>query len=158
MTQVQVTRPALLRFGDPGFYEAYGAAWGFRDLLVEFFAPDGVYTDKASRVVVEGRHMLDRFMKVYLQFSPTCTVTFTNVMEHDGGFTAEWIWAGANDGPLRLHGFECPCDASPFSLEGVSVCTVDDQGRIATHADYWDSEALLRIWRGESDLPSQARR
>ncbi|HZP15827.1 MAG TPA: nuclear transport factor 2 family protein [Nocardioides sp.] len=147
MPQVEIARPSHLRFGEPGFYEAYGAAWGFRDLLVSFFAPDGVYTDKASQVLVEGQHLLDRFMKVYLRFSPNCTVTFTSVHEHPGGFTAEWVWAGTNDGPLRLHGFECPCDGSHFSIEGVSVCSVDEKGRITSHTDYWDSEALLRIWR-----------
>jgi steroid delta-isomerase-like uncharacterized protein len=147
MTQVQTVRPRLLRFGEADFYAAYGAAWGYRDLLVSYFAPDGVYTDKASNVVVEGHHMLDRFMKVYLEFSPRCTVTFTSVMEHPGGFTAEWVWAGTNDGRLRLHGHECPCDGSSFSVEGVSVCEVDHDGRIARHTDYWDSEALLRTWR-----------
>lgn len=143
----QIERPALLRYGQPGFYDAYGAAWGFRDLLVSYFAPDGTYTDKASQVTVTGHHLIDRFMKVYLQFSPRCTVTFTDVREHSDGFTAEWMWAGTSDGPLRLHGFESPADGSPFSIDGVSLCTVDGDGRIRNHTDYWDSEALLRIWR-----------
>jgi hypothetical protein len=144
-----ITEPVVTRYGDPGFIDAYGAAWGFRDVLVQFFAPDGVYCDVASGVEVQGRSMLDRFMKVYLGFSPTCTVTFTGFLPHEGGFAAPWVWDGTNDGPLWLHGAVCPQDGSPFSIEGVSLCTVDDDGLIATHADYWDSEALLRTWRGE---------
>lgn len=144
-----VQRPPLKRFGDEGFIEAYGAAWGFRGLLPQFFAPDGTYTDAASQVTLRGREQLDRFLKVYLQFSPQCTVTFTEVQVSDVGFTAEWIWDGTSDGKLWLHGVECPQDGSRFSIPGVAVCTVDGEGRITSHIDYWDSESLLRLWRGE---------
>lgn len=144
-----IERPALKRFGDDGFIEAYGAAWGFRDLLPQFFAPTGAYTDVASMATVQGPEQLDRFLKVYLQFSPECTVTFTKVQVSDAGFTAEWIWDGNSDGRLLLHGVECPQDGSRFSIAGVAVCTVDDEGRIASHTDYWDSAAMLRVWRDE---------
>nr|WP_255697499.1 nuclear transport factor 2 family protein [Pseudacidovorax sp. NFM-22] len=139
--------PPLLRYGEPGFFEAYGAAWGFRDTLIGFYAEDGTYTDKASNVTVQGHAMLGRFMKVYLGFSPRCTVTFTHWMATERGFAAEWIWAGSNDGPLRLHGLASPQDGSPWRIEGISLCTVNAQGRIQTHVDYWDSDHLLRTWR-----------
>lgn len=144
-----VERPQLRRFGDEGFIQAYGAAWGFRDVLPQFYAPNGTYTDMASQVTVQGHDALDRFMKVYLQFSPGCTVTFTNVQVSDVGFTAEWIWEGASDGKLWLHGHECPRDGSTWTIPGVAVCTVDADGLVASHTDYWDSETLLRAWRGE---------
>src|SRR4051794_37908050 len=108
MSITDTARPPLLRCGDPGFIEAYGAAWGFQDVLVSYFADDGEYTDKASQVTVRGHDQLDRFMKVYLQFSPTCTVEFTSFNPYEGGFTAEWVWEGTNDGKLWLHGHECP--------------------------------------------------
>ena len=40
---------------------------------------NGTYTDAASNVTVQGHARLARFMKVYLGYSPLCTVTFTNV-------------------------------------------------------------------------------
>jgi hypothetical protein len=143
------TPPPIKRFDEDGFIEAYGAAWGFRDLLPQFYAPTGSYTDMASMVTVQGHDQLDRFMKVYLQFSPECTVTFTKVQASGVGFTAEWMWEGTSDGKLWLHGVECPQDGSRFSIPGVAVCTVDDEGRVSSHTDYWDSEAMLRVWRGE---------
>ena len=147
MTQVQTLPPGVVRYGQPGFFEAYGAAWGFKDTLIAFYAPDGEYTDKASNVTVKGEEMLRRFMKVYLGFSPKCTVTFTNWIASERGFAAEWVWDGSNDGPLRMHGMESPGDGSSWSIPGVSICTVNDQGQIQTHVDYWDSDALLRTWK-----------
>ena len=147
MTASLTAPPAVVRYGQPGFFEAYGAAWGFKETLVAFYALDGQYTDKASNVTVKGPEMLLRFMKVYLGFSPQCTVTFTNWIASDRGFAAEWVWEGTNDGPLRLHDRHCPKDGSHFRIDGVSVCTVNAEGQIQTHVDYWDSEALLRTWK-----------
>jgi len=147
MSAQPLESPPVLRYGDPGFFDAYGAAWGFKETLVAFYAPDGQYTDKASDVTVKGPEMLHRFMKVYLGFSPKCTVTFTNWIGDKRGFAAEWVWEGTNDGPLRLHGRNCPQDGSPFRIDGISVCTVNDDGQILTHTDYWDSEALLSTWK-----------
>jgi hypothetical protein len=138
--------PPVLRYGQPGFFEAYGAAWGFRDTLVAFYATDGEYTDKASNVTVKGHEMLHRFMKVYLRFSPTCTVTFNNWVASEKSFAAEWVWEGQNDGPLRLHGQESPQDGSKWRIDGISICTVNDAGQVRTHTDYWDSEHLLKTW------------
>ncbi len=147
MNQISIIEPPLLRFGQPGFIEAYGAAWGFAEKLVSFYAPDGQYTDKASNVTVKGHEKLRRFMKVYLGFSPQCVVKFTNIISSNNGFAAEWVWTGTNDGPLRIHGEHCPQDGSPFSVDGISFCTVNASGQIQTHTDYWDSEALLKGWR-----------
>lgn len=152
-------RPPVKRFGEEGFVEAYGAAWGFPDLLPEFFAQDGIYKEAASQVTCEGRSQLAHFMKVYSQFSPSSTVTFTTVQLSDHGFAAEWVWAGTSDGRLWLHGSESPQDGTPFSIPGVAVCSVDEEGRIASHVDYWDSQAMLRLWRGESaEAPRYAER
>lgn len=142
-----LTPPPIVRYGQPGFFEAYGAAWGFRDTLIGFYAKDGTYTDKASNVTVQGPEMLGRFMKVYLRFSPKCTVTFTNWLATERGFAAEWVWEGNNDGPLRVHGLHSPEDGAPWRIDGISICTVNDSGEIQTHIDYWDSDHLLRTWR-----------
>ena len=138
---------APLRYGQPGFIAAYGAAWGDTETLVSFYAPDGQYTDKGSGVTVKGRPALRRFMKVYLGFSPKCVVTFTNTVESKNGFAAEWVWTGNSEGPLRLQDGFCPQNGSPFSIDGISFCTVNDLGQILTHTDYWDAAPLLRQWK-----------
>ncbi|MEO8297107.1 MAG: nuclear transport factor 2 family protein [Burkholderiales bacterium] len=146
MSQSTLVAPPVVPYGHPDFFKNYGAAWGFRDTLISFYAADGEYTDKASNVTVKGPEMLGRFMKVYLRFSPKCTVTFTNFVAGERGFAAEWMWDGNNDGPLRLHGAHSPQDGTPWSIPGISICTVNAAGQIQTHADYWDSESLLRTW------------
>ena len=136
----------VVPYGHAQFFKHYGDAWGDKETLLGFYAENGTYTDAASMVTVQGHARLARFMKVYLGYSPLCTVTFTRLTLGEHGFAAEWIWAGTNDGPLRIHGRECPRDGSPFSVPGVSVCTVDEAGKILTHIDYWDSAALIRDW------------
>lgn len=137
------------RFGDPDFVAAYGGAWSDTDTLLDFYAPDGEYVDKASGVVIKGPEAMRRFMRVYLGFSPDCTVTFTNVIKGPNGFAAEWVWAGSFDGAkaLRLHGKASPQDGSPFSVDGVSFCTVSKEGQILRHVDYWDSALWIADWK-----------
>jgi hypothetical protein len=69
-TSAAISPPPVVRYAEPGFFGAYGAAWGFKDTLIAFYAPDGQYTDKASNVTVKGHEMLRRFMKVYLGSRP----------------------------------------------------------------------------------------
>ena len=47
------TPPAVVPFGHPDFFDAYGAAWGFKETLINFYADDGQYIDKASMVVAD---------------------------------------------------------------------------------------------------------
>ena len=91
MTNTTTTPPRIRTFGDADFVSAYGDAWSDTDTLLQFFAADGEYVDKASGVVVRGPEAMKRFMRVYFGFSPECTVTFTNVIKGDNGFAAEWV-------------------------------------------------------------------
>ena len=136
-------------FHDADFVEAYGDAWSDTDTLLQFYAPDGEYIDKASGVVIKGPEAMLRFMRVYFGFSPECTVTFTNVIKGADGFAAEWIWAGKFDGPkaLRLHNRISPQDGSSFSVDGVSFVKVNAEGKIVSHVDYWDSALWIENWK-----------
>jgi steroid delta-isomerase-like uncharacterized protein len=102
------------------------------------------YEDKTSGVVVEGHDMMRRFMKVYLNFSPRCVVTFTRVIAGPRIFAAEWTWTGTGDGELRLPDGTTPADGKPFDVPGVSICTIDDDGLITSHTDFWDAATLMR--------------
>lgn len=135
------TRPA---FGEAGYYDAYGAAWGDTETLLTFFADDMRYQDKTSGVTVTGHDVMRRFMRVYHRFSPTCTVDFTKVVTQGRVFAAEWDWVGHDESSLKLPEGATAGVGKPFDVPGMSLCTVDESGLITSHADYWDSATLLR--------------
>lgn len=139
-----VIAPGATRFGQPGFIEAYGAAWEDTETLVSFFAEDSTYYDAVSGVKIQGHDMLRRFMKVYLRFSPDCVVTFGDIVESSDGFASEWMWEGHAATSLRTPDGEIPGNGAWFSVPGVSFCKVTEDGRIASHADYWDASTMVR--------------
>jgi len=146
MTQVDTAQsfPTNIRYGDDVFIDAYGAAWGDAESIVSFFAEDSTYEDKTSGVVIRGHDMMRRFMKVYLRFSPMSVVTFTRVVMGPNSFAAEWMWTGTGDGELRLPDGVTAANGTAFDVPGMSMCTVDDDGLIASHTDYWDAATLMR--------------
>jgi len=136
--------PSAIRYGDPDFLEAYGQAWGAAESILTFFGTDAVYEDKSSGVVIRGHEMMRRFMRVYLRFSPQCVVTFTRAAMGPTSFAAEWHWTGTDDSPLRLPDCATPGRGAPFDVPGMSFCTLNADGLIASHTDYWDAATLIR--------------
>ena len=149
MNDATATSRKIRTFADADFVAAYGDAWSDTDTLLQFYAPDGEYVDKASGVVVKGPEQMKRFMRVYFGFSPECTVTFTNVIVGENGFAAEWVWAGKYDGPkaMRFHDRISPQDGTSFSVDGVTFATVNKEGKILRHVDYWDSALWIADWK-----------
>jgi hypothetical protein len=143
---MSVIKPEVVPYGHKDFFKNYGAAWGFKDVLPLFYAPDGAYTEGATNLTVRGREKISRFLDSYLGFSPKCTVTFTNWVQNETGFAAEWIWEGTSDGPFMVHGVKSPQNGAPFSCPGIAICKVNEAGQLLSHKDYWDTHALLKAW------------
>jgi hypothetical protein len=130
---------------DSMFPEAYSRVWtGDPAGLLEYFAPDGSYTDVALGATYEGRAEVGRFHRFMLLFAPDSEIVFTETTAHAGRLTSEWVWSGSCTGPLRLRdGSLVDAGGARFSVPGVAVCSYDDAGLLTSHKDYWDLTTVL---------------
>ena len=137
--------PAHAPYSDPGFAEAYGAAWSASDdaPLLRYFAEGGAYTDTGSSITVRGHAGIARFRAAMFAFSHDSTIVFSSLLHGAGGFAAEWIWSGTNSGDLVLDGVRHAATGRRYSVRGVALCSVDETGAITAHVDYYDMRSLL---------------
>jgi len=130
---------------EPGFAAAYSAAWtSAPEVLVQFFAPDGIYTDVAMGGTYQGRDGIARFHRYMLKFTSDTVIEFGETHACDGRLVAHWVWSGSFDGPLRLRsGKLIDATGTHFSVPGVAVCRYDPAGKLTSHEDYWDLATVL---------------
>ena len=130
---------------DPTFIGEYSRAWSSDlDALLDFFAPDGTYTDVAMGGHYEGHDGVATFFRFMLKFAPDSTVHFEEAEGADGLLVAEWTWSGTFAGPLRLRdGSLLDASGTPFSVPGVAVCHYGADGRLTSHRDFWDLATVL---------------
>jgi hypothetical protein len=70
---------------DAGFADAYSLAWTSEPVqLLNFFAPDGSYTDVAMGVTYSGRDEIARFHRWMLKFAPDSVIEFGDGCAADG--------------------------------------------------------------------------
>jgi len=130
----------------PGFAEAYSRAWTSEPgELLDFFAPDGSYTDVAMDATYNGREEIARFHRWMLKFAPDCVIEFSDACAVDGRLYLEWVWSGTFEGALRLpDGASVESTGAKFSVPGVAACRYAADGKLLSHRDYWDLRTLLR--------------
>src|ERR1700756_3168217 len=64
---------------DAGFADAYSRAWTSDPVdLLDFFDPDGTYTDVPMRATYTGREEIARFHRWMLKFAPDSVITFSD--------------------------------------------------------------------------------
>ena len=131
---------------DAGFLDRWGSAWTAPDIteLLEFYAPDARYRDVGSDLTFDGHGEIERFQRYMFKFAPDSRVEFHTAHGDAEGFAAEWTWSGTAAGPLRVPGGEHPATGASFSVRGVAYCTLDADGLIATHDDYYDMLDVVR--------------
>ena len=128
------------------FADAYSGAWTSQPLeLLDFFAPDGSYTDVAMGVTYTGREEIARFHRWMLKFAPNSVIQFSEACAADGHLYLEWVWSGTFEGALRLpDGTSLKSTGANFSVPGVAACQYAANGKLLSHRDYWDLSTLLR--------------
>jgi steroid delta-isomerase-like uncharacterized protein len=131
---------------DAGFAEAYSQAWTSEPVqLLNFFAPDGSYTDVAMGATYTGREEIARFHRWMLKFAPDSVIEFGDGCAADGRMYLEWVWSGTFEGTLRLpDGSAVQSTGARFSVPGVAACRYTANGDLLSHRDYWDLSTLLR--------------
>jgi hypothetical protein len=135
---------------DDAYAEAYGHAWTSDPLgLLDFFAPDGSYTDVAMHATYTGHEEIGRFHRWMLRFAPDSVIEFSNACAVGGRLYLQWVWSGTFDGALRLpDGKSVDSTGEKFSVPGVAACSYGVDGRLLSHRDYWDLASMLRQVEG----------
>lgn len=131
---------------EAGYADAYSRAWTSQPTqLLEFFAPDGSYTDVAMDATYTGRDEIARFHRWMLKFAPDSVIEFNNGCAADGRLYLEWMWSGTFEGALRLpDGSSVRSTGAQFSIPGVASCRYAANGELVSHRDFWDINTLLR--------------
>ena len=135
-----------MRMNEPGFLEAYGAAWssGTQEDLAAYVADDVRYVEGAMGVTYQGIAELARFFRYMLAFSSDSHIEFTSLISDSAAFAAEWRWSGTADGPLQLGSTTYEPTGLHFDVPGVAICRTRDDGLITYHKDYYDVATLVR--------------
>jgi steroid delta-isomerase-like uncharacterized protein len=131
---------------DADFAAAYSRAWTSEPVeLLDFFAPDGSYTDIAMDSTYKGHTEIARFHRWMLKFARDSVIEFSNACAADGRLYLEWVWGGTFEGTLRLpDGSSVQSTGGDFSVPGVAACRYAANGELVSHRDYWDLSTLLR--------------
>ena len=137
----------MARYGDPGFLEAYAAAWSSGDPepdLGQFFAADAIYVDMATPYEARGSEGIIAFRDGMIEYSPDSIVRIARASGTGRSFAAEWIWSGTALGKVELDGRFFEATGEPFAVDGCAYCEVDGEGAITLHKNYWDRLSLIR--------------
>lgn len=131
---------------DSDFARAYSRSWTSEPVeLLDFFAPEGSYTDVAMGMTYTGRDEIARFHRWMLKFAPDSAIEFSGACAADGRLYLEWTWSGTFDGALRLaNGSAIEATGLEFSVPGVAACRYQPDGKLLSHRDYWDLATVLR--------------
>jgi steroid delta-isomerase-like uncharacterized protein len=131
---------------DAEFADAYSRAWTSQPTqLLDFFAPDGSYTDVAMGTTYNGRDEIARFHRWMLKFAPDSAIEFSEGCAANGRLYLQWVWSGTFAGALRLpDGSSVLSTGANFSVPGVAACQYAANGQLLSHDDYWDLNTLLR--------------
>jgi steroid delta-isomerase-like uncharacterized protein len=131
---------------EAGFGDAYSQVWTSEPArLLDFFAPDGSYTDVAMGTTYTGRDEIARFHRWMLKFAPDSVIDFTDGCAADGRLYLQWVWSGTFEGALRLpDGSSVESTGANFNVPGVAACRYAANGELLSHRDYWNLHAVLR--------------
>jgi len=131
---------------DADFAAAYSRAWTSEPTqLLEFFTPEGSYTDVAFGATYNGRDEIARFHRWMLKFAPDSAIEFGDACACDGLLYLQWVWSGTFEGALRLpDGSSVESTGAIFSVDGVAACRYAADGKLLSHRDYWDLSTMLR--------------
>jgi hypothetical protein len=112
--------------------------------LLDFFAPDGSYTDVAMHATYTGHEEIGRFRRWMLRFAPDSVVEFGDACAAGGHPYLQWVWSGTFDGALRLPDSKSvDSTGEKFSVPAVAACSYGTDGKLLSHRDYWDLATML---------------
>lgn len=108
------------------------------EMVFELYAPEATFADPVQKA--QGRKEILKMYQDMLRVFPEIGITLLREIENDDLAVAEWeMTFKSKYWPVRI------------PLKGTTWLSLDNQGRVTEHQDYWD---LLEFLKGS--LPLQA--
>jgi steroid delta-isomerase-like uncharacterized protein len=107
--------------------------------LLAFMSPDVRYEDVPTGGVFVGHEGIRQMGDGARRMSDNMSFSVGHRMSGDGSYAFETVCRGTNTeaiGPL-------PGNGASFSLRGVSIGEVSEEGLVTSQRDYWDLAGLL---------------
>jgi steroid delta-isomerase-like uncharacterized protein len=122
----------------------YLDAWNSHngERVAAFMAEDVSYEDLALGQVHEGRAAIIGFVQASEEFSKDHKFEFVSEQTSGDRYALEWEMVGTNTGDAG----GLPATNKPFRIRGVSVGTLDPDGKIKHNRDYWNmADYLMQV-------------
>lgn len=112
--------------------QTYADAWNAHDAeaILAYFVDDCEYESVATRTRHRGKADLRGFLERAFASIAELRIEITSALVADGSSVSEWTMRGRSP------------DGHTFSVRGVSIGTLDADGRIRTIRDYWNPAEL----------------
>jgi len=133
-------------------FREYCSAWTARDLdlVVSYFADDGVYEHVPRGKSYQGKEVVKAFVKATFDAVPDFTVDVTSVFATGDWIASEWVMRGT----ISSTAPDLAGAGKSFRVKGSSIVELR-AGKILRNADYWDRDSFLRQ-TGQLDIPDTA--
>lgn len=136
---------------DTSWFNRYVGAWlrhalagapdgeGELKALLDCCSPDVRYEDVPTAKVFDGHDGIRRMCEGAHNWSSDVEAAVLTRQTNGTLFAVETEWCGTNTAALG----DLPATGRRFLLRMVSVGTIDDQGLVTEHRDYWDLASFL---------------
>jgi steroid delta-isomerase-like uncharacterized protein len=122
--------------------DEFKRVWNDRsgEAFAGLFAPDGARLQLAHEETrYSGREAVAEHANAIMASWPDCELEIRGEAVSGDTVTIEWTFRGtqqADYGPI-------PAKGQALELKGVSVCTLDGEGRVREERVYWDNGTLM---------------
>jgi steroid delta-isomerase-like uncharacterized protein len=136
---------------DTSWFDRYVSAWllhpvagspegkGELKALLDCCSPNVRYEDVPTATVFEGHDGMRRICEGAYKWSSDIEPAVVTRQTNGKLFAIETEWRGTNTTALG----DLPATGRRFTLRTLSVGSIDDQGLVTEHRDYWDLAGFL---------------
>ncbi len=115
------------------------------DMVFEHYAPEAYFADPVQKA--QGRKEVLRMYRNLGRMFPDISIAILRQLDRDDCVVAEWEMT-----------FKSKYWPVTIPLRGTTWLTLDNQGRILDHRDYWDLVAFLKAGIPLPDTPEPVQR
>ena len=123
------------------FLPAFEKAWSTQDIdqILGFFADEFTFEDIPMGFRAKTKAEMRSVLETTFASVPDFTMKITHHYEGDGFVATKWKQSGT----MTAHEQGLNLDAHPYEVPTTSVITFDQQGRIRSISDNWNTGVLF---------------